>query len=104
MRSGAYREFIHLVYGRVGKNRIPLSACAYHAIRTKFQTKEKNDGRKTDDATVSICVKLSVCECQIMSKYTICKIPIYLTMYNNNVYNNNGSKLQCQTKLLFYDC
>ena len=39
----AYREFIHLVYGRVGKNRIPLPACAYHAIRSKFQKKEKNE-------------------------------------------------------------
>ena len=43
MRSVAYREFIHLVYGRVGKNRIPLPACAYHAIRSKFLSKEKGD-------------------------------------------------------------
>ena len=41
-KSGIYREFIHLVYGRLGKNRIPLPACAYHAIRSKFPTKEKN--------------------------------------------------------------
>ena len=43
MRSVAYREFLHLVHGRVGKNRIPLPACAYHAIRRKFQTKEKKE-------------------------------------------------------------
>ena len=43
MRSVGYREFIHLVYGRVGKNRIPLPACAYHAIRSKFLTKEKGE-------------------------------------------------------------
>ena len=41
MRNVAYREFIHLMYGRVGKNRIPLPACAYHAIRSKFQTNKK---------------------------------------------------------------
>ncbi|KXJ19561.1 uncharacterized protein LOC110254532 [Exaiptasia diaphana] len=40
MRSVAYREFIHLVYDRVGKNRIPLPACAYHSIRKKFQAKD----------------------------------------------------------------
>ena len=64
MRIVAYREFIHLVCGRVGKNRIPLPTCAYHAIRSKFQTKEKNENFvgfvdhvftwKTDNATVSI--------------------------------------------------
>jgi hypothetical protein len=43
MRSGQYREFIHLVYDCVGKNRIPLPACAYHAIRSKFQPKEKGE-------------------------------------------------------------
>ena len=44
MKSVAYHEFIQLVYGRrVGKNRITLPACAYHAIRSKFQTKEKNE-------------------------------------------------------------
>lgn len=37
MRSLAYRQFIHLVYDRVGKHRIPLPACAYHAIRSRFQ-------------------------------------------------------------------
>lgn len=41
MRSVAYREFIHLVYDRLGKNRVPLPACAYHRIREKF--KPKND-------------------------------------------------------------
>jgi hypothetical protein len=43
MRSVAYREFIHLVHGRVGKIRIPLPACAYDAIRKKFQSKEKGE-------------------------------------------------------------
>ena len=43
MRSLAYREFIYMVYGCVGKTRIPLPACAYDAIRSKFQTKEKSD-------------------------------------------------------------
>ncbi|KXJ09646.1 uncharacterized protein LOC110246688 [Exaiptasia diaphana] len=40
MRSVAYREFTHLVYGVLGKNRIPLPACSYHAIREKFQAKD----------------------------------------------------------------
>jgi hypothetical protein len=35
----AYREFIQLVYGVVGKRRIPLPACAYHSIRSKLITK-----------------------------------------------------------------
>jgi hypothetical protein len=43
MRSVAYREFIHLLYDRVGKNRIPLPTCAYHAIRSKFQPTEKGE-------------------------------------------------------------
>ena len=43
MRSVAYREFIHLVYDHVGKNRIPLPACAYHAIRSKFQPKDSGE-------------------------------------------------------------
>ena len=43
MRSVAYRKFIHLVYDQVGKNRIPLPACAYHAIRSKFQPKDSNE-------------------------------------------------------------
>ena len=41
MISLAYGEFIYMVYGCVGKTRIPLPACAY-AIRSKFQTKEKS--------------------------------------------------------------
>ena len=43
MRSVAYREFIHLVYDHLGGMRIPLPACAYHAIRTKYPAKEKNE-------------------------------------------------------------
>ena len=58
MRSVAYPEFKHLVYGRGGKNRIPLPACAYHAITSKFQTKKKNENFvcfvDDTDATVSI--------------------------------------------------
>lgn len=51
MRSVAYREFIHLVYDRVGKNRIPLPVCAYHSIRKKFQAKdgEKFTGFQEDE-------------------------------------------------------
>ena len=43
MRSVAYRQFIHLVYEHVGKHRIPLPACAYHAIRSNFQPKDSNE-------------------------------------------------------------
>lgn len=32
----AYRMFTRMVYGVIGKTRIPLPACAYHAIRKKF--------------------------------------------------------------------
>ena len=42
MRSLAYHEFIYMVYRCVGKTRILLPACAYDAIRSKIQTKEKN--------------------------------------------------------------
>ena len=38
LRSIAYREFTQLVYGTLGKVRIPLPACVYHAIRTTFIT------------------------------------------------------------------
>lgn len=43
MRSVAYCEFSHLVHGRIGKNRIPLPACAYHAIRSAFNTKDNDE-------------------------------------------------------------
>jgi len=43
MRSVAYRQFIHLVHDRVGKNRIPLPACAYHSIRKSYQPKDSSD-------------------------------------------------------------
>ena len=39
MRSVVYLEFIHLV----GRNRIPLPACAYHEIRAKFQPKDTTE-------------------------------------------------------------
>ncbi|XP_065058641.1 uncharacterized protein LOC135686047, partial [Rhopilema esculentum] len=37
LRSVSYREFTSLVYGIIGKRRVPLPACAYHAIRNKFK-------------------------------------------------------------------
>ncbi|XP_029183407.2 uncharacterized protein LOC114951365 [Acropora millepora] len=36
LRSIAYREFCRLVYGFLGKRRIPLPACAYTSIRKQF--------------------------------------------------------------------
>ncbi|CAB4001060.1 Hypothetical predicted protein [Paramuricea clavata] len=39
-RSVAYREYIQLVYGNLGKRRIPLPACGYHAIRQAFGGKD----------------------------------------------------------------
>ena len=39
LRSISYREYIQLVYGHIGKRRIPLPPCAYNAIRTKFEGK-----------------------------------------------------------------
>ncbi|CAH3151818.1 unnamed protein product [Porites lobata] len=38
--STAYREFSRLVYGFMGKKRIPLPSCAYNAIRTAFALQE----------------------------------------------------------------
>ena len=35
-RSVSYREYIQLVYGYLGKRRIPLPACAYNVIRQRF--------------------------------------------------------------------
>ena len=35
-RCVAYREYIQLVYGYMGKKRISLPACAYGAIRQRF--------------------------------------------------------------------
>ena len=43
-RSLAYRQFIHLVYGKLGKLRIPLPACAYQAIREQFGSKKDFTG------------------------------------------------------------
>eukprot|EP00795_Rhopilema_esculentum_P015952 gene15952-7282_t len=36
LRALAFRAFTGLVYGKLGARRVPLPACAYHAIRTKF--------------------------------------------------------------------
>ena len=36
LRSVAYREFIRMVYGILGKRRVPLPAFAYHQIRKTF--------------------------------------------------------------------
>ncbi|XP_015766905.1 PREDICTED: uncharacterized protein LOC107345686 [Acropora digitifera] len=40
LRAVAYREFSRLVYGYLGKRRVPLPACAYTAIRETFPTEE----------------------------------------------------------------
>ena len=40
LQSIAYREFSRLVYGFMGKKRIPLPSCAYNAIRTAFALQE----------------------------------------------------------------
>ena len=43
LRSVAYREFIRMVYGILGRRRIPLPACAYHEIRKTFPvTKDRS--------------------------------------------------------------
>ena len=36
----SYRQFTRFVHGRLKGKRIPLPACAYHAIRTAFHEKE----------------------------------------------------------------
>ena len=38
LHSVAYRQFSRLVYGKLGKLRIPLPSCVYHAIRTQFKS------------------------------------------------------------------
>ena len=48
-RSVAYREYIQLVYGYLGKRRIPLPACAYHAIRQAFGGKDFKGFKDDDD-------------------------------------------------------
>ena len=40
LRSIAYREFSRLVYGFMGKRRIPLPSCAYNAICNAFPPQE----------------------------------------------------------------
>ena len=41
LRSIAYREFSQLVHGYLGNRRIPLPACAYHAIRKTFLSEQE---------------------------------------------------------------
>ncbi len=36
LRAVAFRAFTRLVHGKIGARRVPLPACAYHAIRNKF--------------------------------------------------------------------
>lgn len=57
LRAVAYREFIRMVYGILGRRRIPLPACAYHEIRKKFPvTKDKSfTGFEMDEDDVWIC-------------------------------------------------
>ncbi|XP_046841138.1 uncharacterized protein LOC124435242 [Xenia sp. Carnegie-2017] len=40
LRCVAYREFTSMIYGCLGEERRPLPACAYHAIRSKFNDKK----------------------------------------------------------------
>jgi len=40
LQSVAYREFPRLVYGYLGKRRIPLPACAYTAIHKAFPVQD----------------------------------------------------------------
>jgi hypothetical protein len=37
LQSISYREFSQLVYGALGRLRIPLPGCVYQSIRTKFR-------------------------------------------------------------------
>ncbi|KAK3750113.1 hypothetical protein QZH41_009125 [Actinostola sp. cb2023] len=50
LRSIAYREFSRMVYGFLGKKRIPLPACAYTAIRQKFKTDKEFTGFDLDES------------------------------------------------------
>ena len=38
---------MRMVYGPMGKKRVPLPACAYHAIRTTFQSTNDSDEELT---------------------------------------------------------
>ncbi|XP_065054820.1 uncharacterized protein LOC135683487 [Rhopilema esculentum] len=49
LRAIVYRQFTRLVYGLLGNKRIPLPACAYHTIRTKFKTDEEFCGFDDND-------------------------------------------------------
>lgn len=50
LKSVAYREFCRLVYGTLGKVRIPLPSCAYNSIRLKFKVEgEHMTGFEEDD-------------------------------------------------------
>ena len=47
MRAVAYRQFSRLVYGFLGKKRIPLPACAYTIIRGSLQSARQRGVRGT---------------------------------------------------------
>ncbi|XP_067050142.1 uncharacterized protein [Acropora muricata] len=50
LRATAYREFTQLVHGYLGARRIPLPACAYHAIRKEFSIESEHfNGYEHDD-------------------------------------------------------
>lgn len=47
LRSIAYRQFTRMVYGPMGRKRVPLPACAYNAIRSTFPSADKSDDEMT---------------------------------------------------------
>ena len=50
LRSVSYRQFTQMVYGKLGKLRIPLPSCVYQAIRTKFQSEKTYTGFEEDSS------------------------------------------------------
>ena len=52
LRSVAYREFIRMVYGILGKRRVPLPACAYHQIRKTVVKGEQHTGFEADEEEI----------------------------------------------------
>lgn len=42
LRVVAYRQFTGFIHGYLKEKRIPLPACAYHAIRSAFKEKDDN--------------------------------------------------------------
>ena len=49
LRAVAYREFTRLIHEILGRQRIPLPACVYTAIRRTFQTDEELVGFLDED-------------------------------------------------------